>query len=156
VNVKVVQLKIENFRGIQSADLHFDGHALLVGPNNVGKSTICEALDLVLGPDRLNKFPPAEEFDFYNGKYIEPNADPKAEAKPIPIRIEVTLIGLSAELTNKCGGHHRSFGMWLRSACLARVRLRCPRSRFRACASKRLLNTIRRKMSRTQPSCNLS
>jgi len=103
--VKVVQLEIENFRGIQSADLHFDGHALLVGPNNVGKSTICEALDLALGPDRLNKFPPVEEFDFYNGKYIESHADPKAEAKPIPIRIEVTLIDLSAEIVNKCGGH---------------------------------------------------
>jgi putative ATP-dependent endonuclease of OLD family len=100
VNVKVVQLEIENFRGIQSADLHFDGHALLVGPNNVGKSTICEALDLALGPDRLNKFPPVEEFDFYNGKYIESHADPKAEAKPIPIRIEVTLIDLSAEIVN--------------------------------------------------------
>jgi putative ATP-dependent endonuclease of OLD family len=105
VNVKVVQLKIENFRGIQLADLHFDGHALLVGPNNVGKSTICEALDLVLGPDRLNRFPPVEEFDFYNGKYLEPNADPKADPKPIPIRVEVTLVDLSAEVLNKCGGH---------------------------------------------------
>jgi putative ATP-dependent endonuclease of OLD family len=103
--LKVVQLKIENFRGIQCADLHFDGHALLVGPNNVGKSTICEALDLVLGPDRFNKFPPVEEFDFYNGKYVEPNADPKAETKPIPIRVEVTLTDLSAETVNKCGGH---------------------------------------------------
>jgi putative ATP-dependent endonuclease of OLD family len=67
--VKVVQIKIENFRGIECADLRFDGHALLVGSNNVGKSTVCEALDLVLGPDRLNKFPPVEEFDFYNGRY---------------------------------------------------------------------------------------
>lgn len=85
--MKVVQLKIENFRGIQSADLRFDGHALLVGPNNVGKSTICEALDLVLGPDRLNKFPPVEEFDFYNGRYIEPNAALQAEPKPMITRL---------------------------------------------------------------------
>ena len=70
--MKVVQLKIGNYRGIQSADLKFDGHALLVGSNNVDKSTICEALDLVLGPDRLNRFPPVEEYDFYNGKYLEP------------------------------------------------------------------------------------
>lgn len=103
--MKVVQLKIENFRGIKSADLHFDGHALLVGPNNVGKSTICEALDLVLGPDRLNKFPHVEEFDFYNGKYVEPKADAHADTKPIPIRIEVTLIELSAEVLNRCNGH---------------------------------------------------
>jgi len=39
--MKVVQLKIDNFRGIESAELKFDGHALLVGSNNVGKSTIC-------------------------------------------------------------------------------------------------------------------
>ena len=51
--MKVVSLKITNFRSIRSAELKFDGHCLIVGPNNVGKSTICEALDLVpwAGPD---------------------------------------------------------------------------------------------------------
>lgn len=53
--MKVVRLCISNFRGIKSATLLFDGHTLLVGSNNVGKSSICEALDLVLGPDRLNR-----------------------------------------------------------------------------------------------------
>jgi putative ATP-dependent endonuclease of OLD family len=42
--MKVTRLSIEHFRGIKSATLHFDGHTLLVGMNNVGKSTICEAL----------------------------------------------------------------------------------------------------------------
>ncbi len=55
--MKVVRLTISNFRGIKSAELLFDGHTLMVGSNNVGKSTLCEALDLVLGPDRLNRFP---------------------------------------------------------------------------------------------------
>ncbi|WP_218565918.1 MULTISPECIES: AAA family ATPase [unclassified Pseudomonas] len=55
--MRVINLKIENFRGVKSADLTFDGHTLLVGGNNVGKSTICEALDLVLSPDRLPAFP---------------------------------------------------------------------------------------------------
>jgi putative ATP-dependent endonuclease of OLD family len=103
--VKVVQLKIENFRGIESADLRFDGHALLVGSNNVGKSTICEALDLVLGPDRLNKFPPVEEFDFYNGRYLQPKAKPDDDPVTIPIRVEVTLIELSPEVQKRCNGH---------------------------------------------------
>jgi putative ATP-dependent endonuclease of the OLD family len=103
--VKVVQLKIENYRGIQSADLKFDGHALLVGSNNVGKSTVCEALDLVLGPDRLNRFPPIEEFDFYNGIYLQ--AAEKEGEGPIPVklRVEVLLIELSAEVQKRCGGH---------------------------------------------------
>lgn len=57
-------------RGIRLANLLFDGHTLMVGTNNVGKSTICEALDLVLGPDRLNRFPPIDEHDFYNGLYL--------------------------------------------------------------------------------------
>jgi putative ATP-dependent endonuclease of OLD family len=49
--MRVSRLSIENFRGIAKAVLHFSGHTLLIGGNNVGKSTICEALDLVLGPD---------------------------------------------------------------------------------------------------------
>jgi putative ATP-dependent endonuclease of OLD family len=102
--MKVVHLSIENFRGIKSAKLQFDEHTLLVGTNNVGKSTICEALDLVLGPDRLSRFPPVEEFDFYNAEYISHSAD-GGEPKPIPLRIEVVLIDLSAEVENRCGGH---------------------------------------------------
>lgn len=50
-NVRVLQIKIENFRGIKNADLTFGGHTLLVSGNNVGKSTVYDALDLVLGPD---------------------------------------------------------------------------------------------------------
>jgi putative ATP-dependent endonuclease of OLD family len=104
-SVKVVRLIIENFRGIKSAQLNFDGHALMVGSNNVGKSTICEALDLVLGPDRLNRFPPIDEFDFYNGKYLVADTDPAAPPQPIPLRIEAVVIELSADVSTKCGGH---------------------------------------------------
>jgi putative ATP-dependent endonuclease of the OLD family len=69
----------------KDADLDFDGHTLLVGGNNVGKSTVCEALELALGPDRQGRFPVVEEFDFYNAAYL----DDKDE--PIEIRIEVLL-----------------------------------------------------------------
>jgi predicted ATP-dependent endonuclease of OLD family len=103
--MKVVQLKIDNFRGIESAELKFDGHALLVGSNNVGKSTICEALDLVLGPDRLNRFPPIEEYDFYNGKYLTPAKSPDEDPEPIKIRVEVLLTELSSEVQKRCGKH---------------------------------------------------
>jgi len=98
--VKVARLTIKNFRGIKDASLDFEGHALLLGMNNVGKSTICEALDLVLGPDRLAKFPPVEEFDFYNASYL---ADDRETS--IPIEIEVTLCALSEEVANKCAAH---------------------------------------------------
>lgn len=83
----------------------FDGHALLVGSNNVGKSTVCEALDLVLGPDRLNRFPPVEEFDFYNGKYLESAQAEGGDPIAVKIRVEVLLTDLSTELQNRCSKH---------------------------------------------------
>lgn len=103
--MKVVRLTIANFRGIKSAELLFDGHTLMVGTNNVGKSTICEALDLVLGPDRLNRFPPVDEFDFYNATYLTPPAAEGEKPQPVPLRIEAVLVELCGEIDNKCGGN---------------------------------------------------
>ena len=68
--MKVSHLSIANFRGIRSASLLFPDHALLIGDNNTGKSTILEALDLVLGPDRLGRRPPIDEHDFHLGDYL--------------------------------------------------------------------------------------
>jgi putative ATP-dependent endonuclease of OLD family len=104
-SLKIVRLTISNFRGIKQAELHFDGHTLLVGQNNIGKSTICEALDLVLGPDRASRFPPVEEFDFHNAHYL---AAPDKVGDPpttVPIRVEVILVDLNAEIENRCGTH---------------------------------------------------
>jgi putative ATP-dependent endonuclease of OLD family len=103
--MKVVRLSIQNFRGIKAAELLFNGHTLMVGSNNVGKSTLCEALDLVLGADRLNRFPPIDEFDFYNAQYLAPAEERDAKPKPIQLRIEATLVDLTAEIDAKCGGH---------------------------------------------------
>lgn len=68
--MKVCRIAITNFRGIHSASLLLPKHAVLIGDNNTGKTTILEALDLVLGPDRLNRMPPIDEHDFYQGRYI--------------------------------------------------------------------------------------
>jgi len=48
---------------------------VLIGDNNTGKTTILEALDLVLGPDRLNRQPPIDEHDFFQGKYLTKATD---------------------------------------------------------------------------------
>jgi putative ATP-dependent endonuclease of OLD family len=98
--MKVRRLTIEHFRGVQKAELIFDGHVLLIGGNNVGKSTICEALDLVLGPDRLGRLSPVEEFDFYNAEYLANDG-----VTPKPLRIEVLLVALSAEVERTCFAH---------------------------------------------------
>jgi putative ATP-dependent endonuclease of the OLD family len=105
--MKVVRLTIANFRGIKSAGLVFDGHTLVVGTNNVGKSTLCEALDLVLGPDRLNRFPPVDEFDFYNATYLVPQLAEGEPPQVVPLRIEAVLIEPGAEIAAKCGGNMR-------------------------------------------------
>jgi putative ATP-dependent endonuclease of OLD family len=100
--MKVVKLNIANFRGIKKAELYFEGHTLLIGMNNVGKSTICEALELALGLDRLKRFPPVEEFDFYNSVYLDKSVEPPL---PIAIDIEVVLADLHPELATKCFDH---------------------------------------------------
>ena len=48
------QLDIENFRGIESAQVNFgERQTVLVGPNGAGKSTVLEAFALLFGGDRL-------------------------------------------------------------------------------------------------------
>ena len=97
--MKVSLLKINNFRCIKSAELFLEEHTLLVGKNNVGKSTVCEALDLLLGPERLSRTSPIDEYDFYNGKYLN------EQGEPIQIFIEAVLIDLSEKAKNTFGGH---------------------------------------------------
>ena len=68
--MKISRLKIRNFRGIKSADLLFPDHVVLISDNNTGKSTVLEAIDFVLGPDRLSRRAPIDEHDFYVGRYL--------------------------------------------------------------------------------------
>lgn len=49
----VARLKISGFRGVRAADIALGRHAVLIGPNNSGKTTLIEALALVFGRDRL-------------------------------------------------------------------------------------------------------
>ena len=46
--MKLSHLTIENFRGIKTASLFLPDHVVLIGDNNTGKSTVFEAIDLVL------------------------------------------------------------------------------------------------------------
>src|SRR5690554_4588450 len=95
----VSKLTIENFRGIRRAELEMSGHTLLVGGNNVGKSTICEALEIALSPDRQNRFPVVEEYDFYNAAYLD------KEGNPIPFRIEVLLTNVTPTVERSCANY---------------------------------------------------
>ncbi len=96
--MKIARLRIQNFRGIKEATLFFDGHVVLVGDNNVGKSTVFEAIDLALGPDRLSRHPRIDEHDFYLGDYLTPPEQPRKEVK-----VEVVVTGLTDEQQNVFG-----------------------------------------------------
>src|SRR5262245_49866337 len=90
--MKVARLQINNFRGIKESSLFLPNHAVLVGDNNVGKSTVLEAMDLALGPDRLNRHPKIDEHDFYLGNYLSGDGEPRKE-----VRVEVTVLDLNEE-----------------------------------------------------------
>lgn len=99
--MKVRVLEIDHFRGVQTGRVAFRGDTLLVGGNNVGKSTVCEALDLVLGSERLYRRPAIDEHDFFGGRYLD------ADGQPIVIEIRATLTDLSEEAERRFGDQVR-------------------------------------------------
>jgi putative ATP-dependent endonuclease of OLD family len=90
--MKIETIQIQNFRGISSAKVFFNGHSVLIGDNNAGKSTIFEAIDLVLGPDRVSRTPVVDEHDFFNGLYYD-----KATESLTKIEINVIISDLGQE-----------------------------------------------------------
>ncbi|NLS08640.1 AAA family ATPase [Nesterenkonia sp. MY13] len=99
--MRIRRLEIENFRGITSGEVVFQEHTLLVGGNNIGKSTVCEALELVLGPERLYRRPVIDEHDFSHGRYLD------SDGQPQEICIRAVLTDLSDEQRRRFMQHLR-------------------------------------------------
>lgn len=82
--MKLCGIKIENYRGIRSLQLPLDRLTVLIGENNTGKSTVLEAIRLVLtrgfGTRRGGQF---TEYDFHLN---DANATPQT-ADPISITL---------------------------------------------------------------------
>ena len=95
--MEISHIKISNFRGIKEAELFFAGHTVIIGDNNVGKSTIFEAIDLVLGQARLRRRPVVDEHDFYAGDYL-----PKEDGQK-RISIDLVVSNLNAEQERRFG-----------------------------------------------------
>lgn len=89
--MRVARVSIKNFRGVLEGSLLLPKHSAFVGDNNIGKSTVLEAIDLVLGPERLSRRPPIDEHDFHAGQYA------KKDGTPIPIEVEVVVVDLAAD-----------------------------------------------------------
>jgi putative ATP-dependent endonuclease of the OLD family len=97
--MKIVRIRIDNFRGIKNCEIFLNGHTVFVGDNNTGKSTILEAIDLVLGPERLSRYPVIDEHDFYAGEYIG------EEDNEIKVTVEVIVSDLTDEQQRKFNNH---------------------------------------------------
>jgi putative ATP-dependent endonuclease of the OLD family len=81
-------LRIQNFAGVRSAELCFDGTTVLIGENNCGKSSLLDALGLVLG-SRSDDPPQFERRHFH-----QPGGNRRGtvDARAIPDAIRIDLI----------------------------------------------------------------
>jgi putative ATP-dependent endonuclease of OLD family len=68
-DMRIVRVRIRNFRCIREAEIFPADHNVLLGPNNVGKTAVLEAINLVLTPELLGRFVVVDENDFYNRLY---------------------------------------------------------------------------------------
>ena len=97
--MRIRRLKLSHFRSVAEGEVVFPGHTVIIGGNSVGKSTICEALDLLLGPDRLSRSTPIDEHDFFQRRYLD------ADGAPILIKLEVVLADLADDVLTKFRMH---------------------------------------------------
>ena len=97
--MRIRSLELANFRGVAEGKVIFPGHTVIIGGNSVGKSTMCEALDLLLGPDRLSRSSPIDEHDFFERRYLD------EDGAPIPIRLEVVLTDLTDDVLTRFRTH---------------------------------------------------
>ena len=97
--MRIRRLKLTNFRSVAAGNVNFPGHTVIIGGNSVGKSTMCEALDLLLGPDRLSRRSPIDEHDFFERRYLG------EDGVPIPIELEVVLTDLTDAVLTRFRTH---------------------------------------------------
>ena len=93
--MRIYHLKLSNFRCVAEGEIFFQQNPLMIGGNGVGKSNICEALDLLLGPDRLSRSSLIDEHDFFEHRYLD------CDGPPIPIRLEVVLTDLPSPMLTR-------------------------------------------------------
>jgi predicted ATP-dependent endonuclease of OLD family len=116
--MRVVNLEIKGFRGIKEGIFNFDNENVLIGESNAGKSTIIEALSLVLGRDRMH-LRQLTEHDFYG-------SDPKPQDR---IKIIATIAGFPKNNPNFNTGwfrDKRAIEKWWFKECVHADSESCP------------------------------
>jgi ABC-type arginine transport system ATPase subunit len=81
--MRLRQLTIENFRGVHHLVLLPGAQNVIIGPNNAGKSTVLEALDLLLHSGVGRPRPAPTELDYY-GRDVEPGFRVEAVLAELP------------------------------------------------------------------------
>lgn len=92
--MRITRIRISHFRCISSAEIHPLKDTVLLGPNNIGKTAVMEALNLLLNPEIGTHSEAIDENDFYRRNYLPnppqtppppaPNPTPEATHNPIP------------------------------------------------------------------------
>ncbi|MFB7555710.1 ATP-dependent nuclease [Streptomyces brevispora] len=86
--MRLVHIKIANFRGLSHVDMSFARFGCLIGENNAGKSSVFQALNMFLRSGS------AADTDFLNPAY--------------PIRIQLTFAGIGSSDLQRLEEGHRS------------------------------------------------
>jgi putative ATP-dependent endonuclease of OLD family len=63
--MRIAQIGISGFRGIRTGCVALPQHVALLGPNNVGKTALTDALTLVFGRERISY--QLTDWDFFGG-----------------------------------------------------------------------------------------
>jgi hypothetical protein len=63
--MRICQVELNGFRGVRRGRIVLPRHAVLLGANNSGKTTIVESLALLFGRERMVR--PVSDWDFYGG-----------------------------------------------------------------------------------------
>jgi putative ATP-dependent endonuclease of the OLD family len=79
--MRIIRIRIRNFRCIRDAEIFPHTHNVLLGPNNVGKTAVLEAVNLVLNPEMMGRTSVIDENDFYQRDYLPPPAVPVPAAE---------------------------------------------------------------------------
>lgn len=93
--MRIVRIRMRNFRCIKNAEIYPTIHNVFLGPNNSGKTAILEGLNLVLNPEITYRSHAIDENDFYQRRYkLQDNENPKKDRNPErPLANENTQIG---------------------------------------------------------------
>lgn len=92
--MQILKVEIDNFRSIKRLEFFPEKHNVFIGPNNVGKTAIVEAINLCLNPEFSFRAEAIDENDFFFRQYIlrQKSAEGNEETISHPkIKIDVIL-----------------------------------------------------------------